>query len=325
MIITRTPFRVSFAGGGSDIKDYYEKYSGAVVSSSINKYIYLSMHPNFNKNQYLLKYLNTEITENIEDIKHPVIKNVFKRYNIKGIDFNSSADIPAGTGLASSSAFTAGLITLCSAYTNKKITKEETAETACEIEIEDLKAPIGKQDQYECTFGGFNYIKFETTGMVSIESLNLDEKTYKALEKNLLLFYTGSARNSYSILAEQKKNTAESGSKVYNVHKMVQLAQTLKKELQNGNISAIGAVLNESWQYKKELARGISNAEIDSIYETALNSGAEGGKLLGAGGGGFVLFYAEEKNHQKIRSALNKLQEISFNFEFDGAKVIYKD
>ncbi|MCQ2739239.1 MAG: GHMP kinase [bacterium] len=320
MIITRTPFRISFAGGGSDIKDYYQEYGGAVLSVTIDKYVYLSMHPYFDENAYLLKYLKTEQCNDVEEIQHHIIKDVFKKYNIKGVDFNSSADIPAGTGLASSSAFTVGLVNLCNAFTGKYMDKEEIAELACEIEIEDLNEPIGKQDQYACSCGGLNYIEFQKNGNVDVEKLYLSNDSYKKLENNLLMFYTGISRKTGSILTEQKSNIP---NKAKTLHKMVQLAKDLKKELLNGNISAAGTLLNQGWCYKKELASKISSSELDDIYNTAIQNGALGGKLLGAGGGGFFLFYVEDDYKDKVRKALLNLKEINFKFDNKGTNIVY--
>lgn len=323
MIITRTPFRISFAGGGSDLKNYYEKYGGSVLSVSINKYIYLSMHPYFDEKAYLLKYSRTEQAQTLEDIQHPIIKDVFRKYDIKGVDFNSSADIPSGTGLASSSAFTVGLINLCNAYTDNYLDKEEIAKQACQVEIEDLKEPIGKQDQYACACGGLNFIQFHKCGIVEVEKLYLPSDSYHVLENNLLMFYTGQTRAAGSILAEQKKNTTDDEVKINNLHKMVQLSKDLKVELQRGNTNAMGEILHTGWMYKKELAKGISNPDIDLAYEVAIKNGAKGGKLLGAGGGGFLLFYVEEQYRNKVRNALSNLKEIDFKFDNKGTNVIH--
>lgn len=323
MIITKTPFRISFAGGGSDLANYYEKFGGAVVSVSINKYIYLSLHPYFFKDGYLLKYSKTEDVGNVEDIKHPIIKNLFKRYGIKGVDFNSSADIPAGTGLASSSAFTSGLINLCNTYSDKYMTKEEIAELACDIEINDLNEPIGKQDQYACACGGLNFIEFYKDGVVSVEKMFLTSNNYHKLEGNLLMFYTGETRSAGDILKEQKKNTTDDKAKIENLHKMVALAKDLKEELLRGNTDAMGDILHTGWMYKKELASGISNPDIDHYYDLAIKNGASGGKLLGAGGGGFLLFYVKDENKQKLRKALSDLKELDFKFDNKGTTVVH--
>lgn len=323
MIITKTPFRISFAGGGSDLANYYEKFGGAVVSVSINKYIYLSLHPYFFKDGFLLKYSKTEDVNNVDDIRHPIVKNLFKRYGIKGVDFNSSADIPAGTGLASSSAFTAGLINLCNTYTDKYMTKEEIAEMACGIEINDLKEPIGMQDQYACACGGLNFIEFYKDGVVSVEKMFLTSNNYHKLEDNLLMFYTGETRSAGDILKEQKKNTTDDKAKIENLHKMVALAKDLKEELLRGNTDSMGEILHTGWMYKKELASGISNPDIDYYYDLALKNGAMGGKLLGAGGGGFLLFYAKDENKTKLRKALSDLKELDFKFDNKGTTVVH--
>ncbi len=323
MIITRTPFRISFAGGGSDLAAYYERYGGAVLSTAIDKYVYLTMHPYFFNDGYFLKYSQIEDVHKLEDIKHRIIKAVFNLYNIRGVDFNSSSDIPSGTGLASSSAFTAGLINLCNAYNETYMNKEDIAEQACHVEIDLLGEPIGKQDQYACACGGLNFIEFETSGKVNVEKVFLTTDGYKRLENNLMMFYTGQTRAAGDILKEQKKNTASDDKKIENLHKMVRLAKNLKEELLHNNIDAMGEILRQGWEYKKELAGGISNPQIDEIYQLAMQNGATGGKLLGAGGGGFLLFYVKEENHQRVRYALRHLKELPFKFDNKGTTIIH--
>lgn len=323
MIITRTPFRISFAGGGSDLANYYEKYGGAVLSTAIDKYTYLSMHPYFFKDGYFLKYKEVEDVHSLEEIRHPIIREVFKMYDIKGVDFNSSADIPSGTGLASSSAFAAGLINLCNAYNEKYMAKEDIAELACHVEIDLLKSPIGKQDQYACACGGLNFIEFEPSGKVNVEKMFLTTDGYNKLENNLMLFYTGQTRAANDILKEQKKNTTTDEAKIQNLHKMVKLAKDLKHELLSNNIDAMGEILHQGWMYKKELAGGISNAKINECYDIAMKNGASGGKLLGAGGGGFLLFYVKEENHNRLRYALRALKEMQFKFDHKGTTIIH--
>jgi D-glycero-alpha-D-manno-heptose-7-phosphate kinase len=281
------------------------------------------MHPYFFENGYFLKYSKTEHVNSVEQIEHRIIREVFKKYNIKGVDFNSSSDIPSGTGLASSSAFTCGLIQLCNAYTERYITKEDIAREACHIEIDILRDPIGKQDQYACACGGLSFTEFEPSGEVNIERLFLPYTTYKQLAGNLLLFYTGVSRSAGDILAKQKKNINEDARKVENLHKMVKLARSLKNELLNGNIDAMGEILHQGWVYKKELTEGISSNVIDTYYDTAIKNGAAGGKLLGAGGGGFLLFYAKEDKHERLRRALKDLKELPFNFDSKGVSIIY--
>lgn len=325
MIITRTPFRISFAGGGSDLKEYYRNFGGMVLSTSINKYVYLSIHPYFLKNGYLLKYSKQEETDNVEKIQHRIIKQLFKDYKIKGVDFNSSADIPAGTGLGSSSAFTSGLINLCNVYTGKYMTKDHIANYACQIEIDRLKEPIGKQDQYACAFGGLNFIEFNPDDTVNVEKLYLPNDGYKKLEDNLLMFYTGKTRSAGEILTEQKQNTLNDSDKVKNLHKMTSLAKDLKEELQKNNIDSMGEILHTGWMYKKEMASSISNRNIDYFYELAMKNGASGGKLLGAGGGGFLLFYVKKEFHLSVKKALRELDELKFKFDTMGTTLIYYD
>lgn len=323
MIISRTPFRISFAGGGSDLKEYYLEHGGAVLSVTIDKYIYLSMHPYFNDNKYLLKYSNIELVDNVDSIQHRIIKQVFKDYGIKGVDFNSSADIPSGTGLGSSSSFTSGLINLCNAYLGKYVSKEDIANEACKTEIIKLGEPIGKQDQYACTYGGLNFIEFQENEKVSVEKIKLNPSCFNELENNMLMFYLGVTRKASDILTEQKKNTLQDQGKVQNLHKMVGLAHDLKKELLSNNIDAMGEILHTGWIYKKELASNISNGEIDIYYEKAIKAGALGGKLLGAGGGGFLLFYVKPEQQQQVRQALSNLYELTFNFDNTGTKIIF--
>ncbi len=323
MIITRTPFRISFAGGGSDLANYYEKYGGAVVSVTIDKYMYLMMHNYFDSQKIMLKYSKTELVDRAEDIQHPILRVVMQKYGLKGIDFASIADIPSGTGLASSSAFTVGLLNLCNAYTDRYQNKTDIAEEACNIEINELIEPIGKQDQYACACGGLNFIEFYKDGVVDVEKLYLKTGVYHDLEKNLLMFYTGQTRSAGSILKEQKQNTTDDRSKIENLHKMVKLARELREELLNGNTDATGDILHTGWIYKKELAKGITNLQIDEAYEAARKAGASGGKLLGAGGGGFLLFYVKEEHQTKVREALKNLKELNFKFDNKGTNIIY--
>lgn len=323
MIIVKTPFRISFCGGGSDIKEYYSLYGGAVLSTTINKYIYLSMHPYFFRTGYLLKYMRHEETDSVDTIKHPIIREVFKDYEIKGVDFNSSADIPAGTGLGSSSAFTVGLINLCNIYTGKYMTKAEIAEYACKIEIDRLKEPIGKQDQYASAFGGLNFITFNKDDTVSVEKIFLNRENYEELQNNLLIFYTGETRSASEILLEQKTNVKNDEKKVEFMHKIVSLTFDLKREFMRGNIDALGEILHQSWLYKRELATNITNNRIDEYYELAIRNGALGGKLLGAGGGGFLLFYVKKDRQNDVIFALKNLYRLTFKFETQGTALIY--
>jgi D-glycero-alpha-D-manno-heptose-7-phosphate kinase len=325
MIISRTPFRVSFAGGGSDIPAYYRINGGSVLSATINKYIYLSLHRYFYKNMYFLKYSQNEIVEKTSEIKHRIIKEVFTEYSINGVDFNSSADIPSGTGLGSSSAFTVGLINLCNAYSSKYSTKEEIAKLACQIEIDRLKEPIGKQDQYACAFGGLNFIRFNEDESVTLEKIFLPKEKMIELNDNLMMFFTGKIRSASKILQQQKNNLNINKLKSNNLKKIVDLSCCLKSDLQNGNIETFGDILHQGWKYKKELADEISDEIINFYYEKALKNGARGGKLLGAGGGGFLLFYCPREKQTQLISALKELFFVPFKFDEMGTTIIYSD
>ena len=321
MIITKTPFRVSFCGGGSDMANFYEKYGGCVLSTSINKYCYISIHPYFNEKQTLLKYSENELVDEIDQIKHSIFRQVLKDMHIHGVEITSTADIPGGTGLGSSSTFTVGLLNTLSCYKGKFMSKDKLAKLACEVEIEKLGNPIGKQDQYGAALGGLNFIKFNQDGSVSHEPILMEVKTYKKLQKNLLMFYTGTTRSANTILAEQTKNIT-SEDKAKNLLKMCGLAKDMKVALENNDISSFGKILDEGWQLKKELASGIANPAIDEAYKIAMKNGALGGKLLGAGGGGFLLFYCEEEKQEQLKKALG-LRALDFTFERDGTSVIY--
>ncbi len=321
MIITKTPFRVSFCGGGSDMAAFYEKYGGCVLSTSINKYMYLSIHPYFNENQTLIKYSENELVDDIKNIKHKIFNCVLNDMGVSGVEISSTADVPGGTGLGSSSTFTVGLLHTLYSYKGKFASKAKLAKEACEVEIEKIGSPIGKQDQYAAAFGGLNFIRFNQDGTVSVSPIMMQGKTYRELQKNLLMFYTGTTRSANSILSEQKKNI-DQDDKNKNLRKMCKLAEEMKESLEHNDLSNFGKILNDSWQLKRTLASGISNPDINKYYETALENGALGGKLLGAGGGGFLLFYCEESKQDALRKNIG-LKEFDFKFDKDGTSIVY--
>lgn len=321
MIITRTPFRMSFAGGGSDIASFYEKNGGCVLSTTLNKYMYISVHPSFESMDTVLKYSQTEIVEDINEIDHKYFKEVLNMLRVSGVEISSTADVPAGTGLGSSSSFTVGLLHALYSYKGKFVSKEKLAQKACEVEIERLKNPIGKQDQYAAAYGGLNFYQFNKDGSVFVEPVIMRSSMHHQLEKNLMMFYTGQLHSASAILKEQSNNVT-SGDKEANQLKMCELARELRDELQHNNIDAMGEILHEGWQLKRTLANGISNPEIDEYYDLAIRHGAIGGKLLGAGGGGFLLFYVPEKQQQEVRLALN-LTQMPMAFDNQGSTVIY--
>lgn len=321
MLITKTPFRVSFCGGGSDMAAFYERYGGCVLSTSINKYMYISIHPYFNENQTLLKYSQNELVDNIQDIDHRIFHQVLEDMDISGVEISSTADVPGGTGLGSSSTFTVGLLHTLYCYKGKFVSKAKLAHEACEIEIEKLASPIGKQDQYAAAFGGLNFIRFNKDGSVSVAPIMMQADTYKQLENNLLMFYTGTVRSANAILGEQKKNITQD-HKNQNLLKMCRLAEEMKEALEHNDLSGFGAVLHESWELKKTLASGITSNAIDAAYARALENGALGGKLLGAGGGGFLLFYCEPGYQDQVRKNIG-LKEFEFRLERDGTSIVY--
>lgn len=321
MIITKTPFRISFCGGGSDIEYFYKEHGGCVLSTSINRYMYISIHPYFDAKKTALKYSENEIVKNIKDIDHSIFRCVLNEKNINGVEISSTADIPSGTGLGSSSSFTVGLLHTLSCYQGKYVSKARLAEEACEIEIEKLGAPIGKQDQYAAAFGGLNFISFHKDDTVSVEPIITKGETLKNLQENLMMFYTGITHDANKILTEQKKNVSES-KKIQNLIRMCELTREMKYSLESNEIGNFGDILHESWMKKRELAGSISNSQIDELYDCAIKNGAVGGKLLGAGGGGFLLFYCPKEKQGKLREKLN-LKQFDFKFEHDGSSVIY--
>ena len=321
MIITRTPFRVSFAGGGSDIASFYKKHDGCVLSTTINKYMYISVHPSFNRSQTVLKYSKTEAVTDIADIEHQYFRQVLSNLQISGVELVSTADIPSGTGLGSSSSFTVGLLHSLYCYKGKYVSRERLASEACDVEIEQLGNPIGKQDQYAAAYGGLNYIEFRRDGGVVVEPVVMNEQSLHQLENNLMMFYTGQLHSASSILEEQKKNVT-AGAQELNQLKMCGLARTLREELQNNHIDAMGEILHENWMLKKTLANGISNPVIDETYERAMKAGALGGKLLGAGGGGFLLFYVPQEKQDAVKAAV-ELPLMPVSFDRQGSSVIY--
>ncbi len=324
MIITRAPFRVSFCGGGSDLPSFYEKYGGCVLSTSIKKYIYLTIHNYFYKDKIVLKYSKTEIVDNINLIEHKYFKQCLNDFNIMGVEISSMADIPAGTGLGSSSSFTVALLHLLHTYNGQYISKYKLAKEACEIEIDKLHEPIGKQDQFAAAFGGLNYLEFKENGFVSVEPIVMKANSYKILENNILMFYIGGVHSASEILKEQNKNLKlQDKAKIQK--QMCELTRTLKEELQNNNIQAMGSLLHENWLLKKSLASGISNSTIDETYEKAIKAGALGGKLLGAGGAGFMIFYVEPEKQQSVRNALYYLREMDFEMDNSGATIVHVD
>jgi D-glycero-alpha-D-manno-heptose-7-phosphate kinase len=324
MIISRTPFRISFAGGGSDLPSFYRKEMGAVVSTSINKYMYIALHPFFDKEKIQLKYSKTELVDSISEINHPIFREVLSLYNLRGIDLNSIADIPSGTGLGSSSAFTVGLINAVRTFLGKATSNERLGEMACEIELNKVGSPIGKQDQYATACGGLNFITFYGDETVNVQKIIMSPSKKKELEENLLMLYVGGSHSANKIL-ENQQIAIDDQRKFRTQKEMVNLAFQLKTALENNEIDDFGRYLHEGWLMKKSLTSGITTGYIDSLYARGLKAGALGGKLLGAGGAGFILFYCPKERQEAFRATMSDIEELPFMFDSHGTKITFMD
>lgn len=327
MIISKTPFRISFAGGGSDLASFYERASyGAVVSTSINKYVYLAIH-RFFEDRYMLKYSRSENVATIDEIQHPLIRECLKVTDAKDfLEITSFADIPSsGSGLGSSSAFCVGLINALASFTRRLPSKVSCAELACEVEIQRLGEPIGKQDQYAAALGGLNHIRFNADGSVEATPIRLDSGERQTLNSRLLMFYTGITRKASGVLGEQNRNMKDSEEKYLGMCEIRDGADRLAKSLSTGDLDAIGREMHAGWLLKKTMANGISSPELDAIYSAAMDAGALGGKLLGAGGGGFFLLYCPEDRQAALRKTLSHLREIDIETEREGTRIIFID
>lgn len=324
MILSKTPFRISFAGGGSDLPEFYRRRAGAVLSTTIDKAMYLAIHPYFH-DKIRIKYSRTEDVLKVSDIQHPLVRECLHVVGLgSGMEIASFADVPAGTGMGSSSAFTVGLLHALEVLAGKKPSPAELAAAACEIEIERVKEPIGKQDQYASAFGGLNLIRFHPDERVEVQPIVCSGATSNALDERLMLFYVGHERAASTILAEQSANMTDA-EKFASVTKMAGLAEELRGDLEKGNLDSFGEILHQGWQLKSSLAHGISNKAIESNYQLAREAGAEGGKLLGAGGGGFLLIYARPEKQSEVRRALRDLREMPFQMTREGSQIIYSD
>jgi len=322
MIIVQTPLRVSLFGGGTDFPSFFKKEGGGcVLSSTIDKYIYVTIKKRFD-HMLRVGYTQTEMIESVDDIQHELIREAFRMTGIeKGVEITTMGDIPsAGTGLGSSSTVTVGSLNAMYTYLGKITPAERLAQEASEIEIDILGKPIGLQDQYIASFGGLRFIEFTPDEKIISNKIDLEPRLKRQLDENLLLFYTGITRQSDKILNEQEINASINKETLC---EMKRLAYEAMCELQNGNLNVIGELLHESWTLKKQLASQISNGNIDNLYQTARNAGAIGGKITGAGGGGFLLLYCTPEKHESVRNALHFLQELTFRLEPDGTKVIF--
>lgn len=323
MIIIRTPLRMSFVGGGSDLPAFYRRHGGAVLSTTIDKYVYVSVNRKFDGG-IRLAYSRVEEVEELAQVEHKLVKATFEKLGVYGgVEITTTADIPSrGTGMGSSSSFTVGLIQALCAYQGRYASPDELGAWSSEIEIDRCGEPIGKQDQYAAAFGGFNLIEFNSDETVRVSPVLMQRDLLEMLQKRIVVFYTGITRSASSILAQQSAATAEDGAKRASLIRMVELTHMLRDELQRGHIDSFGKILDENWRLKKSLTAGISTGAIDEMYDAARRAGASGGKLLGAGAGGFLMFYAPSERHDEIEQALG-LRRIKFAFEALGSRVLF--
>jgi D-glycero-alpha-D-manno-heptose-7-phosphate kinase len=323
MIIAKSPLRISLGGGGTDLPSYYKKYGGFLIAGAINKHVYISIAETFNK-KFIVKYSDFEEVNSIKKIKHPLFRETLEKLRIKTpLNIASHADIPAGTGMGSSGCFTVTLINALSFFQNKKLSKYKIAELACEIEIQRLKESVGKQDQYVAAFGGLNAYEFKSDGSVVVKKIKISKNRTEKLKKNLIIFFTGYSRSSYKILKNQDKSTK--GMKkimIENLHRVKKIGIESRNILENGNIDDFGRIMHEHWTYKKERSKFMTNYQIDCLYEEAKKNGALGGKLIGAGGGGFLLFYSNDT--PKLEKIFDKygIKKMNFEFEAEGTKIL---
>ena len=324
MIIARSPLRVSLGGGGTDLPSYYQKHGGFLLAAAIDKYVYATVTRPFTQGIYL-KYSNLEQVQDVDEVKHPIIREALRELKLRTpqVEITTLADIPSGTGLGSSGSFTTALLKALYAHYRRNIHPSELAELACKIELEKLGEPIGKQDQYIAAFGGITSFTFSPDGSVLSESVPISTGTLHNLEDNLLLFFTGISRSASSILSDQDvKSRANNNTMLDNLHFTKELGFRSRDALIAGDTIQFGELMHEHWIHKKERSIGMSNNFINHAYEVALQNGAVGGKLVGAGGGGFLMFYAHDKS--KLRNAMSSLNldEVRFKFDFEGTKVI---
>ena len=324
MIITRSPLRISLGGGGTDLPSYYQDHGGFLIAGAIDKYVYITIHQTFVED-LIVKYSKLERVAHAKDLQHPIVREAMLLAGLDGpaLEIASMADIPAGTGLGSSGSFTTALLKALHAHKKTLIHPRELAEEACHIEIDRLKEPIGKQDQYIAAFGGLTCFTFCPDGRVDAEQLKVSEETLFNLEDNLLLFFTGYSRSASSILAEQDKRSRDHDKAMTeNLQFIKKLAFETREAFESGDLHRFGEIMNVHWRHKKERSKSMTNGDIDGWYELALQNGAVGGKLIGAGGGGFLLFYAEDKLRLRHAMRTTRLREVRFRFDFGGTQVV---
>lgn len=324
VIIARSPLRISLGGGGTDIPSYYSEEGGFVISAAINKYVYVTVSRPFAKGIFL-KYSEIENINEVDEVKHPIIREVLRKMNLNSpqIEIATHADVPSGTGLGSSGSFTTALIKAIYAHYRKSIQTNELAKLACEIEIDILKEPIGKQDQFIASYGGISEFNFLPNGKVQYSPLNISMNTLHDLEDNLLLFFTGISRSAGTILKDQvNKTQARDLDMKSNLNHIKELGIRSKSALLEGDTILFAQIMHEHWMRKRKRSASITNDFINEIYDKGIEAGALGGKLVGAGGGGFLMFYCRDKEKLRHLMSKNELEEVRFHFDFEGSKVV---
>jgi D-glycero-alpha-D-manno-heptose-7-phosphate kinase len=324
MIIARSPMRLSLGGGGTDLPSYYREHGGFLIAAAIDKYVYITIHQTFVKD-LIIKYSSLERVASVHEVQHPLIREGLKLVGVSetNIEITSMADIPAGTGLGSSGSFVTALLRALHQFRNNHISPRELAEQACRIELDILGEPIGKQDQYIAAFGGITCFHFRQDGMVDVEALRLSPETLHNMEDNLLLVFTGYTRSASAILKDQDTRSREKDPEmIENLHFVKQLGYETKDAFERGDLRRFAELMHVHWEHKKNRSKGMSNSAIDDYYEYALRNGALGGKLIGAGGGGFLLLYTEEKTRLRRAIAEAGLREVRWRFDFQGTTVL---
>jgi D-glycero-alpha-D-manno-heptose-7-phosphate kinase len=324
MIITRSPLRISLGGGGTDLPSYFKKHSGFLIAAAIDRYVYITLHQTF-QSGLILKYSKMEHVASVDQVQHPIAREALRLAGIDDphLEITSMADIPAGTGLGSSGSFTTALLKALHAFKRNLVHPQALAEQACSIEIDKLAEPVGKQDQYIAAYGGLTCFQFLPNGSVEASPLKIDAETQYNLEDNLLLFFTGYSRSASTILKEQDTRSRQSDQEMTdNLHFVKELGYQTKESLETGDLPRFGQIMNAHWERKKQRSGQMSNPDIDRWYRVAMENGALGGKLIGAGGGGFLMFYAADKT--RLRRVLTRegLREVRFRFDFEGTKVV---
>ena len=325
MIIVRSPLRISLGGGGTDLASYYRYHEGFLLAAAIDKYVYVTITKPFTPGIFL-KYSEIEKTSDVDQVKHKIIRETLKIYHKHNpqIEITTLTDIPAGTGLGSSGSFTTALVKALNVFNRLHISQEEIAQVACDIEINKLGEPIGKQDQYIASYGGISAFAFHKDESVVTSSLVLDQSITSKLEDNLLLFFTGFSRDASSILKDQNdKSKTKDLDMINNLHYVKEIGYKSKIAIENGSLDDFGHLMHEHWQNKKNRSKGMSNSEIDLWYEDGIKAGAIGGKVVGAGGGGFLMFYTNDPDKLRAAMSLHKLEEVRFKFDFEGTKLLY--